>query len=309
MQFDPKKRLLYSIVFILYGNLLFGSSQDFDKIQIETVKVAENVYMLIGAGGNIGVSVGEDGVLLIDSQFPQMVEKIKAAVAKLNAGPVRFVFNTHWHYDHADGNEVLAKAGAVVMAHKNSRLHMLSEWSAPELDPNFKKPPYPKPALPAITISDSLTLHFNGEEIQAIHLPNAHSDGDLAFHFKKANVIHAGDIYFSNGFPFINITSGGSIDGMIQAVDRILNLSDGNTKVIPGHGLLSNREEAQAYRDMLATARDRIAKLIQEGKTLEEVLAAKPAEGLYKGGKSWLPPDLFLKIVYTDLAKQLRKES
>ncbi len=303
MRFYLKKRTLYFTVFMLVWIFSFAFSQDFEKIEIETVIVTDNVYMLIGYGGNIGVSVGEDGVLLIDCQVPQMVEKIKAAVSKLNEGPIRFVLNTNWHYDHADGNELMAKAGAIVIAHKNSRKQMLSEWIAPEISPDFKVPPYPEAALPVITVDDSMTLHFNGDEIQAIHFPNAHSDGDLAFYFQKANVIHSGDLYFSNGFPFINVTSGGTIDGMIRATDRILCMINANTKVIPGHGPLSSREELQAYRDILVTARERIAKLIEVGKTLDEILEEKPTEGLYKGEKSSLPAEVFIKVIYMDLTK------
>lgn len=303
MRFYLKKRTLYFTVFMLVWIFSFAFSQDFEKIEIETVIVTDNVYMLIGYGGNIGVSVGEDGVLLIDCQVPQMVEKIKAAVSKLNEGPIRFVLNTNWHYDHADGNELMAKAGAIVIAHKNSRKQMLSEWIAPEISPDFKVPPYPEAALPVITVDDSMTLHFNGDEIQAIHFPNAHSDGDLAFYFQKANVIHSGDLYFSNGFPFINVTSGGTIDGMIRATDRILCMINANTKVIPGHGPLSSREELQAYRDILVTARERIAKLIEVGKTLDEILEEKPTEGLYKGEKSSFPAEVFIKVIYMDLTK------
>ncbi len=303
MRFYLKKRTLYFTVFMLVWIFSFAFSQDFEKIEIETVIVTDNVYMLIGYGGNIGVSIGEDGVLLIDCQVPQMVEKIKAAVSKLNEGPIRFVLNTNWHYDHADGNELMAKAGAIVIAHKNSRKQMLSEWIAPEISPDFKVPPYPEAALPVITVDDSMTLHFNGDEIQAIHFPNAHSDGDLAFYFQKANVIHSGDLYFSNGFPFINVTSGGTIDGMIRATDRILCMINANTKVIPGHGPLSSREELQAYRDILVTARERIAKLIEVGKTLDEILEEKPTEGLYKGEKSYLPAEVFVKVIYMDLTK------
>jgi cyclase len=283
-------------------------AQDFDRVQIETVPVAGNIFMLIGEGGNIAVSVGEDGVLLVDDEFPELVEKIKAAVAKLNPGPIRFVLNTNWHYDHADGNRLLAEAGAIVIAHENSRRHMLSEWGAPELDPAFKIPPYPKKALPVITVSDSLTLHFNGDEIRMLYVPNAHSDGDLLFHFVKANVIHTGDLFFSNGFPFINISSGGTIEGMIKASDIILGMCDDRTKVIPGHGPVSGPDGVRAFKDLVVSGRDRIAALVKRGKTLDEVLASKPVEGLYKGGESWFSADTFVKVVYLDLTGEFRKE-
>ncbi len=283
-------------------------AQDFEKVQIETVPVAGNISMLIGEGGNIAVSVGEDGVLLVDDEFPELVEKIKAAVAKLHPGPIRFVLNTNWHYDHADGNKLLAEAGAIVIAHENSRKHMLSEWGAPELDPDFKIPPYPKKALPVITVSNSLTLHFNGDEIRMLYVPNAHSDGDLLFHFVKANVIHTGDLFFSNGFPFINISAGGTVEGMIKAADIILGMCDERTKVIPGHGPLSGPGGVRAFRDLVVSGRERVAALIKQGKSLDEVLASKPMEGLYKGGESWLSSDMFVKVVYMDLTGKFRKK-
>lgn len=296
-----KKRYLALIIFL--GVQTAVLAQDFEKVQIQAIKVTDNVYMLIGAGGNIGVSVGDDGVLLIDSQFSELAEKIKVAVAELNQGPIRIVCNTNWHYDHAYGNEWLAKAGAIIIAHENSRKHMLGEWRAPELDATRSFPPHPEASLPKITVADKLTLHFNGDQILAIHLPNAHSDGDLVFHFREANIVHTGDVYFSNGFPFINISSGGTIDGMIAAADKILSLADDGTRIIVGHGPLSNREELKAYRVMLAAARDRIWRLVKEGKSLEEVLKADPTAGLYKG-KSHFPPEMFTRVVYQELAKK-----
>jgi cyclase len=298
-----KKRWLVIFLLALLGVGAAAAAQDFDKIPVQTVKITAGVSMLIGGGGNIGVCVGPDGVLLIDDQFPQLAEKIKAAIAALDPGPIRLVFNTNWHYDHSYGNEWLAKAGAIIIAQENSRKHMLSEWGAPELDAGFKVPPYPEIALPKITIKDSLTLYFNSEEIRAFHCPNAHSDGDLVLHFLQSNVIQTGDVFFSAGFPFINISSGGTIDGMIAAVDKILPLADASTKIIPGHGPLSDRAGLQSYRDMLAASRERIAKLIQEGRSLEEVLKANPAADLYKG-KSDFPAQSFTKVVYLDLSKK-----
>ncbi len=299
--FKRQGMVVFLLVFLGGGGA--AAAQDFDKIPVQTVKLTENVAMLIGGGGNIGVCVGPDGVLLIDDQFPQLAEKIKTAIAGLNPGPIRIVFNTNWHYDHVYGNEWLAKAGAIIIAHENSRRSMLSEWGAPELDAEFKIPPSPDIALPKITIKDSLTLYFNGEEIRVVHLPGAHSDGDLAFHFPLANVIQTGDIFFSAGFPFINISSGGTIDGMIEAAGKILAMADADTKIIPGHGPLSNREGLNAYRDMLVAARERIAKMIKEGRSLEEVLQANPVADLYKG-KSDFPAEGFVKVVYLDLSRK-----
>jgi len=299
----PGKQRIVLVLLVLHGVCAAAAGQDFEKIPVQTVKITENVSMLIGGGGNIGACVGPDGVLLIDNQFPQLAEKIKAAIAELGSGPVRFVFNTNWHYDHVSGNEWLAKDGAVIIAHENSRKNMMSEWGAPELDAEFRVPPFPEIALPKITFKDSMTLFFNGQEIRAIHLPSAHSEGDLIFHFRRANVIQTGDIYFSNGFPFINISSGGTIDGMVAAVDKLLAMADAGTKLIPGHGPLSDRKGLVEYRDMLTAARERISRLIKEGKSLDEVLQADPVSDLYKG-KSGFPAEGFMRVVYLDLSKK-----
>ncbi len=278
-------------------------AQDFDKVQIASIKVADGIYMLKGYGGNVGVSAGDDGVLLIDNQFPQLADKIKAAVAQICRLPIRIVYNTNWHYDHADGNERFAQDGALVVAHENSRAHMLVEQRAPELDSAFKIAPYPKGALPVVTFHDSLTFHFNDDEIQAICLPNAHSDGDLVFRFKNANVIHTGDLFFPNAIPFINFSGGGSIEGMIHASDRILEMTDENTRVIPGHGAISNRDDVRSFRDLLATIRDRLIKLIVSGKTVDEAIASKVLADLYKGRRSYFHIDKLTRYGYLDLKR------
>jgi glyoxylase-like metal-dependent hydrolase (beta-lactamase superfamily II) len=186
-----------------------ASAQDLMKVAIKAFSVAGNVSMLIGDGASNAVWIGGDGALLVDDEFPELIEESKPAVAAMTAGPIRFVLNTNWHYDHVDGNPLLARSGAVIIAHENSRKHMLSEQTFPESDQGLEIAPYPKEALPAITVPDSLVLHFNGDEIRMVHAPNAHSGGDVMFRFVTANVIHAGDLFFNNGFPFINISSGG----------------------------------------------------------------------------------------------------
>jgi len=277
-------------------------TQDFEQVQIQTIQVSDGVYMLVGRGGNIGVSVGEDGVLLIDSQFAELSEKVKAAIAEIDSGPIRFVLNTNWHYDHARGNAPLGQAGAVIMAHSKSRERMTAEQYHPFFD--LRIPAYPETALPVVTFADSITLHLNNDEIQVFHLETAHSDADLAFYFRRANVIHLGDLYFVGGYPFIDVPHDGSIDGLISAVDRVLSMIDENTKVIPGHGRLSNREELQEYRDMLVTVRDRIKRQIKEGKTLEEIIASKPTADFDEARKQMIPPDDFVKIIFKDLSKR-----
>lgn len=276
-------------------------SQELGPAEIETVKVTDRVYMLIGNGGNIGVSVGEDGVLFVDSLMAQQYEKIKAAVAEIHSGPIRFVVNTHFHFDHTGGNELLQKDGAVILGHENVRKRMREEWSHWFFD--YKIPPFPENALPATTFTDSITLHINGEEIHAIHLENAHSDSDSVVYFRKANVVHMGDIYFAGGYPFIDVPHGGSTDGYISALDKVIGMIDENTKVIPGHGPLSNRAELQAYRGMLSTVRDRITRYVEEGKAIEEVLESKPTADFDEKFSKQMPAEAFVRIVFKDISE------
>jgi glyoxylase-like metal-dependent hydrolase (beta-lactamase superfamily II) len=243
-------------IFALLAATAYAQDASFDDVRIETVPVAPGVAMLVGRGGNIGVSTGADGVFLIDDQFAPLTPKILAAVAKLSEAPVRFLLNTHWHGDHTGGNENVAGQGAVLVAHDHVRERMSREQVMKALDRTV--PASPPAALPVVTFGADLTLHWNGDAIHAIHVPNAHTDGDAIVHFTRANVLHMGDTYFAGRFPFIDVDSGGSIDGVIAAVDRGLALADAATKIIPGHGALSNRAELAAYRAMLATVRERV---------------------------------------------------
>lgn len=286
------------LISCLFVSSLFA--QEFDQVQIETVKVTDGVYMLVGYGGNIGVSVGDDGTLLIDDQFGELKQKIDAAISDISPDPVRFILNTNWHYDHVRGNAAFAESGATIIAHRESRARMLSEQRHPDLNLNI--PPYPAVALPIITLADSLTLHFNGDEILVFHIPNAHSDADLAFYFRKANVMHTGDLCFVGGYPYIDILNGGSIDGMIDAADRLIGMIDENTKVIPGHGPLTNRAGLQEYREMLATVRNRVADQISQGISLEGIVDSNPTAGFDQGRDSFVPRELFVEIVYNSLS-------
>jgi cyclase len=278
-------------------------SQDFSKIQIQSVRVAEGAYLLYGAGGNIGVSAGADGILLVDSQFGELHEKIKASIAEFNPGSIRFVLNTNGHYDHASGNVLFRNDRAVIVAHENARKRMATEQIHDVI--GSKTAVYSAAALPEVTFAESLVLHLNSEDIQAIHVVNAHSDSDALYWFHKANVIHTGDVFFSDGYPYIDIGNGGSVNGMIAAADKVIGMSDENTKIIPGHGRLSDRKRLQDYRAMLATVRDRVAKMIKEGKRLEDVIGLKPTASL---DKDWnvglgMPADMFVTIVYKDLSR------
>ncbi len=285
-----------------------GEEQDFDKVQIQTNKVAEGVYMLIGRGGNIGVSVGQDSVFMIDGQYAPLTDKIRAAIAAISDKPIQFVINTHWHQDHTNGNENLAKAGAVIIAHENVRKRLSTEQSVAFFKTTV--PPSPKPALPVMTFTRDVTFHLNGDEIHVFHVEPAHTDGDAVIYFQKTNVMHMGDLYFEGMYPFIDLSAGGSIDGMIRALDQLLPMIDGNTRVIPGHGPLSNKAGLQAYRNMLAAVRDRIAQQIQAGKTLQEVLASKPTQEYDTAmGHGFLKPEDFVEIVYTSLNTKERETS
>jgi glyoxylase-like metal-dependent hydrolase (beta-lactamase superfamily II) len=297
-------RLICAVLAALLGcNGLRAQEEDLSKVVIGTERVADGVYMLTGQGGNIGVSVGEDGVILIDDQYAPLTEKIRAAIATLSDRPVRFLLNTHWHGDHTGGNENLGRAGVVIVAHENVRQRMGMEQFIEAF--NEKVPAAAPRALPVITFTDTVSFHWNGDELRATHVPPAHTDGDTVVYFRKANVVHTGDIFFNGLYPFIDVSSGGSIDGMIDAVDQILAATDPRTRFIPGHGPLGDRQQLEAYRRMLAGVRDRIAPLVGAGKTAREVVEAKPSAAFDESwGKGFLKPEQFVQIVYASLKKK-----
>ena len=277
-------------------------AQDLENVEITTIPVNENIYMLQGEGGNIGVSIGDDGVFLIDDQFAPLTEKIKEAIAEISDEQIRFLINTHWHFDHTGGNENLGDAGVVIIAHNEVRQRMSVDQFIEAFQLEIEASP--PSALPVITFNDEVTFHINNETIKVRHLENAHTDGDSIIHFENANVIHTGDVYFNGFYPFIDNSSEGSIDGMIQAVLDILLLSDQNTQIIPGHGDLSNREELSVYLDMLISVRQIVQDGIDDGLSLEEFLATNPTTELDEiWGNGFLSPDQFLSIVYQDLSE------
>jgi glyoxylase-like metal-dependent hydrolase (beta-lactamase superfamily II) len=277
------------------------TAQEFDDVVVETVAVGEGVWMLKGRGGNIGVSAGDDGVLLIDDQYAPLTAKIRAAVAQISDQPIRFVLNTHWHGDHTGGNENLGQTGALIVAHENVRARMSIEQFMEFFDRAV--PASPGEALPVVTFTDSVTFHLNGEEIRAFHVSSAHTDGDSIIHFPRANVLHAGDVFFNGVYPFIDVGSGGSVDGLIAAVERALALANDETKIIPGHGPLSGRKELAAYRDMLVAIRDKIAPMVAAGRSLEEIRAAGPTASFdEQWGGGWIAPEDFVSFVYDSLS-------
>lgn len=274
--------------------------QDFSKVEIRTEKLSETVYMLVGAGGNLGLSVGEDAVFLVDDQFAPLTPKIEAAIGKLTAKPVKFVLNTHWHGDHTGGNENLGKAGALIVAHENVRKRMSVENFIEFL--GMKTQPDPRIALPVVTFTTDVTFHLNGDEIFAQHAPRAHTDGDAIVHFRKSDVVHMGDVMFNKLYPFIDTSTGGTIEGVIAAADRTLKEVGEGTKIIPGHGPLANRADLQAYRTMLATISGRIRDQLRAKRTLDQVQASKPtAEFDAVWGKGFLKPDKFVEMLYKNM--------
>jgi len=287
----------------LTGASLTGQAQGLDTVPVRTVRVTDGVYMLMGAGGNIGVSVGPDAVFLVDDQFAPLTPKIVAAVASISTKPVRFVLNTHWHFDHTGGNENMGRAGVLIVAHDNVRRRMSTRQFIEFL--KREDPPAPATALPVVTFTDAVTFHINGDEVAAVHVARAHTDGDAIVHFRKTDVVHMGDVYVTYGYPFIDLSSGGSIDGMIDAVERVMAMIDDSSKVIPGHGVLSNRAGLGGYRTMLVTIRDRVQRQIAAGASLRDAIATRPtAEFDATWGKGFVKPDQFVEILYTSLSRR-----
>ena len=277
-----------------------AQDQDYSKVEIQTEKLAANTYMLTGAGGNLGLSVGADASFLVDDQFAPLTPKIEAAVAKLTPRPVRFVINTHWHFDHTGGNENLGKAGALIVAHENVRRRMSTEQFIEFLDMKVKTEP--QSALPVVTFDSNVSFHLNGDEIVVRHVPRAHTDGDAIVHFRRSDVLHMGDVFFNKRYPFIDTSSGGTIDGTIAAVDRGLELAGPDTRIIPGHGPLATNADLRAYRDMLATVSARIKEAKRAGKTLAETVAAKPtAEFDEVWGKGFMSGARFVEMIWKNL--------
>jgi glyoxylase-like metal-dependent hydrolase (beta-lactamase superfamily II) len=253
-------------------------------VPIETTSLAPGIYLLVGRGGNVGLTVGEDGAAIIDDQFADMAPKIRAAVAMLSDQPVKFVINTHLHGDHTGGNDAFGKAGAVIIAQENVRKRLGT--AQVNTSANVTIPARAREALPVITFADSATLHFNGDDLEFTHLPNAHTETDVVVRFRKANIVHMGDLFVA-GFPFIDGNTGGTLDGLIRAHEAVLHTLDDNTRIIRGHGPLGNKTELAAYHDMLVVVRDRVAKLVKAGKSQDEAVAARPTkefEEKYGGG-------------------------
>jgi cyclase len=298
-----KKTIFQFVLFFTFFIPVSLLSQDWEKIDIKAEQVTENIYMLTGSGGNIGVCIGDDGAFIIDSQYAELTEKILAAVDELTMSnkDIKIVANTHWHGDHTGGNENLSATEAEIVAHENVRKRMSTKQNRGNgrvVDPASID------ALPNITFKEDITLHINDEDVLLFHVHNAHTDGDAIVYFSKSNVIHMGDTFFNGRFPFIDLYSDGSINGIIEAANKVLFLADEDTKIIPGHGSLSNKQELTAYRDMLMDVRDRVKRAIKANMTFEEIKVANLTKDLDdEWGTGFINGEKIIDFIYTDLTR------
>jgi len=277
---------------------------DFSKVQIKVTKVSGNIYMLQGEGGNIAASVGEDGIVIVDDQFAPLADKIQAALKNLGITnkPVRFVINTHYHGDHTGGNVPFANSGSTIIAQDNVRKRLETGGAAGNGGSvKMEVPPAPKAALPVITFEHDVTVHLNGEDIRALHFPAGHTDGDAVIFFPKNNVVHMGDDFVRYGFPFIDVTSGGSVQGMISAMEKVSAQLPPDVKVIPGHGDLSNLDDVRAFVQMLKETSAAVQKAINEHKALDQMKQEKILEPWKKWSGEFIDSDKFIETLYNSL--------
>lgn len=288
----------------LTGQAARGQGQDFSKVQIKVSKVSGNIYMLEGAGGNIAASVGDDGIVIVDDQYAPLADKIQAALKdlKITDKPVRFIINTHYHGDHTGGNAPFASSGSTVIAQDNVRKRLESGGTAGNGGSvKIEDKPAPKAALPVITFEHDVTVHLNGEDIRALHFPAGHTDGDAVIFFPKNNVVHMGDDFVRYGFPFIDVNSGGSVQGMIAAMEKVSAELPPDVKVIPGHGALSNLDDVRAFVKMLRETSAAVQKAIDEHKTVEQMKAEKVLAPWAKWSGDFIDADKFIETLYASL--------
>jgi glyoxylase-like metal-dependent hydrolase (beta-lactamase superfamily II) len=277
------------------------NAQDEQKVEYVPTTLSDTITAIKGRGGNIAVSSGEDGVFIIDDQLKPLTDQLLAAIREISDKPIRFVINTHYHSDHVGGNEALGKTGSVIIAHDNIRKRMSRDQFSHFFDDTT--PAWPEDSLPIVTFSDKVTLHMNGEAVTAHHVPRGHTDGDSIVHFEGSNVIHMGDIFFNERYPFIDLDGGGSIQGLISAVELGLQLADKQTRIIAGHGpIVSDQSGLLAYYDLLVKARADVQALVDQGMSLEQAIAEKPtAEWDETMGKVWITPEQFVTFIYNSL--------
>ena len=279
-----------------------AQDQDFSKVEMKVTKVGGSVYMLEGAGGNIGASVGDDGIVIVDDQFAPLADKIRAALKGITDKPIRFVINTHYHGDHTGGNALFQK-DAPILAQDNVRKRMEQGGAAGNLGKvSMQMPARPKEALPIITFEHDVTVHLNGEDIRALHFPSGHTDGDSVIFFPKSNVVHMGDDFVTYGFPFIDVEGGGSIDGMIDGVEKSIGQLPADVKIIPGHGPVSNLDDVRAYLAMLKATRDVVAQQMKDGMTVDQMKQAKILEPWKKYSGEFISSDAFIETIFNSLS-------
>jgi glyoxylase-like metal-dependent hydrolase (beta-lactamase superfamily II) len=289
-----------TLITLLLTLPLVSTAQDFSKVEVKSSPLRGGTHLLTGAGGNIVASIGDDGTFIVDDQYAPLSPKIRAALKEAGGGEVRFVINTHWHGDHTGGNESFGKGGAVIVAHDNVRKRMGSDQFMAIMNRTVEASP--TAALPVVTFAEGVTLHLNGDTVRVSHVADAHTDGDALVKFEQADVLHMGDTFFNGGYPFIDAGSGGSIGGAIAAVDAGLAMAGADTIVVPGHGARTDRAGLAAYGAMLKGYRDRIAALKAEGKSLQEVIAARPTAATdAELGQGFIKPDQFVGFVYETL--------
>jgi len=282
------------------------SSNAFDDVKVTSQEVQSNIHMLVGKGGNVGVFIGKDGTFVIDDQFAPLTDKLMAEIKTIGGDAPKFLLNTHFHGDHSGGNENFGKRGAMIISHLNVRDRLKQGSEIKEF--GMISPPAPAVALPIITYKNQMSFHINGEDVIVTHVPNAHTDGDSFIHFKSANVIHAGDVFFNGFYPFIDPTHGGTVKGMINAADQILKLSNDETKIIPGHGPLANKADLENYKKMLETAYSGLLKLKEQGLDAEKAKAKKPLAELDKEWSDGMfTSDRWIEIIYPAVSKEMPK--
>jgi glyoxylase-like metal-dependent hydrolase (beta-lactamase superfamily II) len=294
-----KTHLLFTLA-LACSHTVALAQRDFSTVEIKVIPVAKNIYMLEGSGGNIGVSVGADGILIVDDQFAPLAEKIEAAIQKLKPGKLKFVLNTHFHGDHTGGNAHFGAKEATIVAHSNVRKRLATEQTVL----GNKVSPSPKEALPVITFDQSASVHFNGEEIKLLHHGRGHTDGDSIIHFTGANVVHMGDQFFNGMFPFIDLGSGGSVEGYIKTVAAVLEKTPADARVIPGHGPLGTVEDLKKFHEALVETTFIVKKAIAEGKTLEQIQAAGLPDKWKEWGSGFIKTDRWLETIYNDATKK-----
>ena len=275
---------------------------DFDA-PVTVEEVSPSLHVVFGAGGNVAVSIGEQGVLIVDDQFPQTIGKVEEAISDMGGGPIDFAINTHWHFDHADGNPVLGAQGTWLVSQAASRRMMVSEQVVDLAIVNILQPPYPAEGLPVITFDKTMQFHFNGEKIELVHIGPAHTTGDTAVIFRGSNAVHFGDVFNNSGYPFIDVHNGGDLDGVIKFCKSVLGKIDEDTRVIPGHGPVVSIDVLKDYIDMLKVTRKRISRMIDAGMSLADVVAAKPTADF---DERYGDPTIYVNRAYASLARKGR---